>query len=291
MSRSHSGGLLRGSRVYLSGPMDFVASRAAEKKFGWRNRVGDFLKRLGVTVLDPWNKPEVRGLYEYGREDEKTTQIRDLWTYEDSPAGAEARARCSGSFWQSVHIDLRMVDTSDFVIAYCPTNIYSVGTPHEIVLCRQQHKPVLFVSPKVTFPSYSVLKEHLKNDKRGSTLLDKLAAEIPIKENPAGAPSLWYMPLVGGENFFDGFGFNLYRKNFGWPEISLNKTEEGQTLRRPLLPFLERLNRKLPRKWDNRLKKYIRNDDWLLWNLRNDKGGGAKVTEARKDKEGRGVPA
>src|SRR5688572_12433666 len=34
--------LLRDARVYLSGPMDFVASRAAEQKLGWRNRVGDF---------------------------------------------------------------------------------------------------------------------------------------------------------------------------------------------------------------------------------------------------------
>jgi len=35
----HKNGLLRGARVYLSGPMDFVASRAAEKQFGWRNRM------------------------------------------------------------------------------------------------------------------------------------------------------------------------------------------------------------------------------------------------------------
>lgn len=41
-----------------------------------------------------------------------------------------------------MHIDLRMVDMSDFVIAYCPTNIYSVGTVHEIVVTREQHKPV-----------------------------------------------------------------------------------------------------------------------------------------------------
>jgi hypothetical protein len=55
-----------------------------------------------------------------------------------------------------------MVDTSDFVIAYCPTNVYSVGTPHEIVLCRQQRKPVLFVSPQVTFDSLDGLRAHLR---------------------------------------------------------------------------------------------------------------------------------
>ena len=40
-------GLLRDARVYLSGPMDFVASRAAEKATGWRTRIGQFLRRLG----------------------------------------------------------------------------------------------------------------------------------------------------------------------------------------------------------------------------------------------------
>ena len=55
------GDLLRGARVYLSGPMDFVASRAAEKQSGWRNRVSQFLQGMGVTVFDPWFKPDVRG--------------------------------------------------------------------------------------------------------------------------------------------------------------------------------------------------------------------------------------
>ena len=43
------GNLLRGARVYLSGPMDFVASRAAEQQSGWRNRVSQFLQEMGVT--------------------------------------------------------------------------------------------------------------------------------------------------------------------------------------------------------------------------------------------------
>jgi hypothetical protein len=35
-----------------------------------------------------------------------------------------------------------------------------------------------------------------------------------------------------------------------------------------LLPFLERIHRgRLPQKWDNRIRKFARNDDWLLWNL------------------------
>jgi hypothetical protein len=69
--------------------MDFVASRASEKKSGWRNRVGQFLEEMGVTVFDPWFKPEVRGLYAYGREDVKSGErIKKRWTYESSKRGA-----------------------------------------------------------------------------------------------------------------------------------------------------------------------------------------------------------
>jgi hypothetical protein len=122
--------LLQGARVYLSGPMDFVASRSAEKQFGWRNRVSEFLQAMGVTVFDPWFKPDVRGLHEYGREDVNSAdKIKERWTYADDRRGAKTRAWCAQRFWETLHIDLRMVDTSDFAISYCPTNIYSVGTP------------------------------------------------------------------------------------------------------------------------------------------------------------------
>ena len=142
-------GYLSGARVYLSGPMDSVASRADEKNSGWRVRVGQFLRSFGATVFDPWSKPEVRGLQDYGREDETTVEVREKWSFEPTPRGAKARTECAATFWETMHVDLRMVDVSDFVVAYCPTNIYSVGTPHEIVVARQQHKPVLFVSPQI----------------------------------------------------------------------------------------------------------------------------------------------
>lgn len=260
--------LLAGSRVYLSGPMDFVASRADEAKFGWRNRVGEFLARMGVTVFDPWNKPQVRGLHEYGREGIDTTDIRNQWTFAPGPEGAKRRAKVSGKFWETQHIDLRMVDTSDFVVAYCPTNIYSVGTPHEIVVAREQRKPVLFVSPPVRFSALEKLRTHLADDTKGTGLLDELASAVPIKENPSGIPSLWYLPLVGGENFFDGFGFAPYRRRFGWPRTPIDEHEKAAPPANPLLPFLERIHGgRLPKKWDNRTKKFVTNDDWLLWKL------------------------
>ncbi len=211
----------------------------------------------------------VRGFHEYGREDIHTTRTRDKWTFEPTGEGAKVRSECSGEFWQTMHVDLRMVDVSDFVISYCPTNIYSVGTPHEIILARQQHKPVLFVSTPVEFPAFDELKKHLSEtkDKKAKQLLDELARQVPIKPNPQGVPSLWYMPLIGGENFFDGFGFAKYRKKFDWSLGPSDEREKQYPPRRPLLPFLEKLNHSLPKKWDRRKEKFIQNDDWLLLDL------------------------
>jgi hypothetical protein len=278
--------LLKGARVYLSGPMDFVASREEEMKNGWRTRIGAFLRARGCIVFDPWQKPAVRGLQEYGREGVDTGKARDAWTFEDSRWGASTRSGLTGKFWETLHIDLRMVDTSDFTIAYCPTNIYSVGTPHEIALCRQQRKPVLFVSPPVEFPALDALRRHMsrKKDRRGLKLLTDLERQVPIKPNPKGIPSLWYMPLVGGESFFDGFGFDSFRSKYRWPDDGpLDRREKKHKPKRPLLPFLDELARKLPRKWDPRHKNYVRNDDWLLWDLAPDDAG-AEVTGPHEEK-------
>ena len=283
-------GLLSGARVYLSGPMDFVASRAVEKKTGWRNRVGQFLRRLGVTVFDPWEKPDVRGMHEYGKEGEGTTNQRKGWTYERGEAGADARAKIAESFWPALHIDLRMVDTSDFIVCYCPTNVYSVGTPHEIIVARDQRKPVLFVSPHVEFPTLAELQAHLAKDPKGKRLLKQLAAEVPIIENRNASPSLWYMPLVGGEHFFDGFGFADYTAEFRWGKISLDEQEVRDPPKNPLLHFLRNLNRELPPKWDRARKCFAPNDDWILWDLRKRDEGAQVAGTRRPSKAMRSVP-
>lgn len=278
MTESGAPNLLRDTRVYLSGPMDFVASRVEEKQFGWRNRVAEFLRALGVTVFDPWFKPEIRGIAEYGREDETTAKVRDKWNFDPSEAGTKDRAACAQHFWPAQHLDLRMVDVSDFVVAYVPTNVYSVGTPHEIIQCRAEHKPVLLVSPPVSFPSLAKLEEHLKSDRDGLKLLDALKGEVPIKENPTGSPSLWCMPLVDSEQFFDGFGFADYRDQFGWKPVALDDHEELHKPEKPLLPYIEALNNKLPAKWDWRKNTFVANDDWLLWQLDGGTDTGGQVT-------------
>ena len=248
--------LIEGTRVYLSGPMDFVPSRSNERKYGWRRRVSQFLRSFGAVVFDPWYKPLVKGLGVYGEEGEGAEKIRESWTFDPGPNGAKARSNCAKMFWKTLHVDLRMVDLSDFVIACCPTNLYSVGTPHEVALARQQRKPVLFVSPPVVHPSLVELKEVARNNSKMVGLLDRLITEVPIKQNPSGIPSLWYMALVGSENFFDGFGFRKYRKRFGWGTNIIDRREDDTPPRRPLLPFLEGLaKRSYPERWDYRERK------------------------------------
>ncbi len=260
--------MLMNSRVYLSGPMDFVASRQNEKDFGWRSKIKSYLKSKGVIVFDPWEKPEVVGIHEYGKEDATTLEIRKEWSFGNDDASSEARANCADQFSKTVHIDLRMVDISDFIIAFCPTNIYSVGTVHEIVVARQQSKPVLFVSPPVVFPTYKEFIEKTSNDVELKELIVDLESEIPIKQNEKGIPSLWYMSVVGSDNFFDGFGFNLpaFRDRFnqGSPTF-LDKLEIEHPPNRPLIEFLEQLSDGImPQKWNNISKRYEIDEDWLI---------------------------
>ncbi|MBE0636506.1 hypothetical protein IH601_10965 [Candidatus Bipolaricaulota bacterium] len=266
-SLEQQGNVLSSAKVYLSGPMDFVASRTEEKRTGWRTRVGQFMRKYGTEVRDPWNKPVVVGMPHYGKEDEFSTNKRYTWTYEDSEQGDRIRSDLCGEFWATLHTDLRMVDTSDFLIAYCPTNIYSVGTVHEIVMARLQNKPVLFVSPPVSFPSLDRLEAHLESasDGEGQRLLTALANEAPLRPNPSGIPSMWYMALLDGHYFFDGFGFAAYAERFGWEPNALDEREEAFPPKRPLLPYLEKLNRSIPKRYDPEQDAYVENADWLIF--------------------------
>ena len=262
--------VLSDATVYLSGPMDFVASRAEAKRTGWRNRVDQFLQEFGTTVYDPWNKPEVVGMRHYGKEDEFSTERRSKWTFDDSQDGDRLRAELCDEFWPTLHIDLRMVDTSDFLISYCPTSIYSVGTVHEIVMASLQCKPVLFVSPPVVFPSLEELEQHLdgKGDSQGRELLEKLRIEVPLRPNPEAIPSMWYMALIDAHYFFDGFGFKPYMKKFNWERGELDEREEEFPPKRPLLPYLDELDHKIPLRYDLEQNKYVENVDWLIFDPR-----------------------
>lgn len=266
--KRRSPGNLAGCTVYLSGPMDFLAqSRKEESASGWRARVGTFLKERGVKVLDPWHKPEIRALHGYGKEDNKSAKNRKRWTFGDKPKERARRAEICNSYWSTLHIDLRMVDKSDFLIAYCPTNTYSVGTVHEIAMARQQHKPVLFVSPTIPLQSLKELKRHLEEnkDKKGQDLLQNLQQEHPMRENLNGAPSLWYMGMLPGDYFFDSFGFEGYQHHFGWTDGPLDKLEQQCKMKRPLLPYVDALDTAIPEIYNPKIGKIATNDDWLIF--------------------------
>jgi hypothetical protein len=88
---------------------------------------------------------------------------------------------------------------------------------------------------------------------------------------------------VGGENFFDGFGFAPYRKRFGWTqEIPIDRHEKRFPPKRPLLPFVEKLNHMLPKKWDRKLDRFVPDDDWLLWDFDVKQIRGKRVETIRK---------
>lgn len=262
------GNILAGARVYLSGPMDFVADRAYEKRYGWRNRLAEFLEqKFGTVVFDPWNKPGVAGLPHYGEEDESSLRKREKWSYANDKQGHQIRAGLAVEFWATVHIDLRMTDVSDFLIAYCPTNIYSVGTVHEIVTARLQHKPVLLVTPPVVFPAYNELEEHLRQRKDASALelLEKVQRQAPLRLNPRAIPSMWYMGILRADYFFDGFGFAEYVGQFGWGRIGLDDHEKQFPPRRPLLPYLEKLNKEIPKVYDEDEGECVEDPEWLIF--------------------------
>ena len=198
--------ILEKTRCYLSGPMDFVGSRVIEKYLGWRAILTPILKAFSIRVLDPWNKPMIRGHQNYGQEGiipNKEQYEADFWT------NAETRAKFERDFWETVHIDLRMTDLSDFVVSFVPTNIYSVGTVHEIIVARNQRKPVLMVSPPIKYDFFPELAALPDNVKRALKFYG-------LRENQQGIPSQWYGNIVGGQNMFDGFG---------WEALEINRAD------------------------------------------------------------------
>jgi hypothetical protein len=119
---------LVGMRVYLVGAMDRVPDGGTT----WRKKITPYLNELGVTVIDPCDKPingvvedeETRHWIEYYKETEKYEKIKEKFGIIRSA-------------------DLRCVDISDFIIAHIDLNIHACGTYEEIVTANREKKPVL----------------------------------------------------------------------------------------------------------------------------------------------------
>jgi hypothetical protein len=116
--------------------MYFGGSQHSGTDEGWRHRVTDVLHARGAIVFNPWRKPAVRGLGSYRREGEQNQPYRERFGYADTDEGAIGRAQRARKALPVLYVDLRMIDTSDLMIAFCPTSVYSVGIVDEMSAIR-----------------------------------------------------------------------------------------------------------------------------------------------------------
>lgn len=114
---------LNGKNCYLSGPIQY-----AVEEF-WRSEPIHILtERFGINVFDPFA-------------DEKHKWTEEIASAKESK---DIDKLCNISK-QFVRKDLGMVDRSDFLIAYLPVGVQTVGTIHEITTSNDSKKPTLLV--------------------------------------------------------------------------------------------------------------------------------------------------
>ena len=119
---------LRGTRTYLVGAMD----RVPDVGKGWREEVTPTLEDMGVTVLNPCEKP-----IDIGVEDDETRELIEFY----KRTGRFDLIREKFGIIRAV--DLRCVDISDFIVASIDLDVHACGTYEEITLANRQKKPVL----------------------------------------------------------------------------------------------------------------------------------------------------
>lgn len=119
---------LNRSRVYLSGAMENDRTRGKT----WRQEITEFLKTLGIIVLDPTDKAVIGG--EVPSEDiDKAKGFRERGEYDQlAKMAKEIRAT-----------DLRMCDICDFAIVYLDNDINTCGTWEELFWLNRMKKPCL----------------------------------------------------------------------------------------------------------------------------------------------------
>jgi len=124
--------LIDGCYVYLSGPID----DAKDKGINWRRHFSLLSKQnnLNLVLLDPTNKPE-------GLPSEIDEEQSYISTLREEGKWSELRKFMK----KIVRYDLRMVDISDFVVAYIDKNIHMCGTYNEAIIADIEKKPILLI--------------------------------------------------------------------------------------------------------------------------------------------------
>ena len=121
---------LKGLRCYLAGPIDY----ADDDGVGWRNKATLWLEQKGVSVMDPCNKPTLDT--EYKEIEEEKIKLMDLKDQEDYEGLTKIMKPIA-------HVDLRMLDRSDFVMVYIDMEAKPFGTIWELQQSLNQRKPTL----------------------------------------------------------------------------------------------------------------------------------------------------
>jgi len=117
-------GHLKNKKCYLSGPIQFAQGP------NWRiEPISVMTTRFGIDVFDPYS-------------DEKQSWTSELKIAKENKDISTMVKLAKGI----VRKDLGMVDRSDFLIAYVPHGIKTIGTVHEVVNSRNSKKPTLLVT-------------------------------------------------------------------------------------------------------------------------------------------------
>lgn len=148
---------LYNKKVYLSGPIQYDTSN-----LNWRlDPVHVFTESFGLDVFDPFADPKQQW----------TSTLKEAQATKD----VETIVKIAKRF---VRKDLAVVDRSDFVVAYLPHKVCTVGTHHEVISSNSLKKPTLlvtdtnditnipvwyfgFIPVEFMFPKWSSLYEYL----------------------------------------------------------------------------------------------------------------------------------
>jgi len=118
---------LAGTRAYLSGPIEH-----GEEDLNWREEpIKVLTDEFKVKVFDPFSDPKQKW----------TSVIEEARDNKDY----DTMQRIAKKF---IRKDLTKIQKSDFVVAYVPYRIPTVGTVHEIIKSNEFKYPTLLVCSK-----------------------------------------------------------------------------------------------------------------------------------------------
>lgn len=118
---------LKNNRCYLGGAMEFVPDLGVQ----WREYIKTAFYDFGIIWLDPCSKPINIGIEDIAG--------KDLRKFQKSEGSFDSIAKNK----IIRHVDLRMVDISDFLIVDLDINVHTCGTYEEIFWANRCKKPII----------------------------------------------------------------------------------------------------------------------------------------------------